>query len=309
MQMAIKQDNSYEEINISELVAHIWASKGLIIFITMLFAAGSVIYALNTPDKFTSTALLQVQSGTKSSNNNLSQLGGIASLAGISISSGNSNKSYYAVETLKSRDFLKHINSFEEVSPNLIAAVGYDFSKNQTVFDDSQYDAKIKKWIRPETKERKTIPSYLEVHENYMKLINITIDKKSGYLKIRFEHYSPEFSFSFINLLINELNLVARQKDINESEMAIEYLLNQLETVDASNVKNSIGQLIDSQIERLMLANVREDYLVSTIDAPFIPEENSYPSRPMIAILGTLMGGILVLFYVMTRYYLDKRRR
>ena len=109
----------------------------------MLFAAGSVIYALNTPDKFTSTALLQVQSGTKSSNNNLSQLGGIASLAGISISSGNSNKSYYAVETLKSRDFLKHINSFEEVSPNLIAAVGYDFSKNQTVFDDSQYDAKI----------------------------------------------------------------------------------------------------------------------------------------------------------------------
>lgn len=307
--MAIKQDNSYEEINISELVAHIWASKGLIIFITMLFAAGSVIYALNTPDKFTSTALLQVQSGTKSSNNNLSQLGGIASLAGISISSGNSNKSYYAVETLKSRDFLKHINSFEEVSPNLIAAVGYDFSKNQTVFDDSQYDAKIKKWIRPETKERKTIPSYLEVHENYMKLINITIDKKSGYLKIRFEHYSPEFSFSFINLLINELNLVARQKDINESEMAIEYLLNQLETVDASNVKNSIGQLIDSQIERLMLANVREDYLVSTIDAPFIPEENSYPSRPMIAILGTLMGGILVLFYVMTRYYLDKRRR
>ncbi len=307
--MAIQQDNSYEEINISELVAHIWASKGLIIFITMLFAAGSVIYALNTPDKFTSTALLQVQSGTKSSNNNLSQLGGIASLAGISISSGNSNKSYYAVETLKSRDFLKHINSFEEVSPNLIAAVGYDFSKNQTVFDDSQYDAKIKKWIRPETKERKTIPSYLEVHENYMKLINITIDKKSGYLKIRFEHYSPEFSFSFINLLINELNLVARQKDINESEKAIEYLLNQLETVDASNVKNSIGQLIDSQIERLMLANVREDYLVSTIDAPFIPEENSYPSRPMIAILGTLMGGILVLFYVMTRYYLDKRRR
>jgi len=307
--METQQDNSYEEINISELIAYLWASKGLIIFITILFAAGSVTYAINTPDKFTSTALLQVQSGAKSSSNNISQLGGIASLAGISISSGNSNKSYYAIETLKSRDFLKHINSFKEVAPNLVAAKGYDFYKKQTVFDETQYDAKMEKWIRAETKERKTVPSYLEVHENYMKHINITIDKKSGYLKIRFEHYSPEFSFSFINLLIDELNLVARQKDINESEMALEYLLNQLKTVEASNVKNSIGQLIDSQIERLMLANVREDYLVSTIDAPFIPEENSYPSRPMIAILGTLIGGILVLFYVLTRYYLDKRKR
>ena len=91
--------------------------------------------------------------------------------------------------------------------------------------------------------------------------------------------------------------------------MALEYLLNQNTTVESTNVKNSIGQLIDSQLERLMLANVRENYLVSAIDAPFIPEENSYPSRPMIAILGTLIGGILVLFYVLTRYYLDKRRR
>ena len=58
-----------------------------------------------------------------------------------------------------------------------------------------------------------------------------------------------------------------------------------------------------------MLANVKEDYLISTIDAPFIPEINSYPNRPFIAIFGTLLGALLSIFFVLIKYYLNKRKR
>lgn len=302
-------DSSGQEINLSEILRSLWASKLLIISITFLFALSSVIYAIKTPDKFTSTAILQVQSGTNNSNSSMSQFSGIASLAGISLPSGNTNKSYYVIETIKSRDFVKHLNSFDDISENLIAAVGYDSSKEKTLFDEKLFDVNSKTWVRDPSPERQKIPTYLEVHEKFIEQVDVSMDKKSGYLKISFEHFSPNFSYNFVNLIINELNIVTREKDISESQAALDYLLNQLSSTEVANVRNSISLLINNQLEKLMLANVKEDYLISTIDAPFIPEINSYPNRPFIAIFGTLLGALLSIFFVLIRYYLNKRKR
>ena len=220
-------DSSGQEINLSEILRSLWASKLLIISITFLFALSSVIYAIKTPDKFTSTAILQVQSGTDNSNSSMSQFSGIASLAGISLPSGNTNKSYYVIETIKSRDFVKHLNSFDDISENLIAAVGYDSSKEKTLFDEKLFDVNSKTWVRDPSPERQKIPTYLEVHEKFIEQVDVSMDKKSGYLKISFEHFSPNFSYNFVNLIINELNIVTREKDISESQAALDYLLNQ----------------------------------------------------------------------------------
>ena len=293
-------DSSGQEINLSEILRSLWASKLLIISITFLFALSSVIYAIKTPDKFTSTAILQVQSGTNNSNSSMSQFSGIASLAGISLPSGNTNKSYYVIE---------HLNSFDDISENLIAAVGYDSSKEKTLFDEKLFDVNSKTWVRDPSPERQKIPTYLEVHEKFIEQVDVSMDKKSGYLKISFEHFSPNFSYNFVNLIINELNIVTREKDISESQAALDYLLNQLSSTEVANVRNSISLLINNQLEKLMLANVKEDYLISTIDAPFIPEINSYPNRPFIAIFGTLLGALLSIFFVLIKYYLNKRKR
>ena len=302
--------SSYEEINVSEILRSLWSSKILIIIVTTLFAIGSVAFALMTPDKYSSSALLQVQYSKESSSGSIfSQLGGIASLAGVSLSSQSSNKSYYAIETIKSRDFLKHLNSFEGVAENLIAAKGYNASENETIFDENIFDAEKKLWIRGPTKERKTIPTYLEVHESYIKQINVSIDKKSGYISISFEHFSPQFAYSFINLIISELNSVSKKKDMEESEKSLEYLLNQSKSNDVANVRNSISFLINNQLEKLMLANVREDYLVSVVDAPYVPEINSYPNRPLIAIFGTIFGFLISIMYIFIIFYLEKRKR
>ena len=54
----------------------------------------------------------------------------------------------------------------------------------------------------------------------------------------------------------------------------------------------------------MMLANVRDEYVFKTIDPAIVPENKSEPKRALICVLGTLLGGLLALIYVLGRHYI-----
>ena len=297
-----------DAIDLTQLMFLVLRSKFTIIIITILFSVSSVFLAIYTPDRYQSSALLQVHSSSQGSmgSSMSSQLGGIAALAGISVNSGDSDKSYYTIETVNSREFLKHLLTFNGVKENLFASISYDKTNGNTVFDKKIFNNK--KWVRVPFDGKKSEPSYLEVYKDYIANLSIIKSEKSGYLKISFEHHSPIFAHNFLNLIINEINEVSKQSDIKESERALEYLANQSKNIEQKNIKDSIKGLVDSQLERLMLANIRDQHLVSTIDPSFIAEENFSPSRPIIVILGTIIGFFFSLLIIFLREYLSKRR-
>ena len=297
-----------DTIDLTQLMFLLLRSKFTIIIITILFSVSSIFLAIYTPDSYQSSALLQVHSSSQGSmgSSMSSQLGGIAALAGISINSGDSDKSYYTIEKVNSREFLKHLLTFNGVKENLFASISYDKTNGNTVFDKKIFNNK--KWVRVPFDGKESEPSHLEVYNDYIANLSIIKSKKSGYLKISFEHHSPIFAHNFLNLIINEINEVSKQSDIKESERALEYLANQSKNTEQKNIKDSIKSLVDSQLERLMLANIKDQYLVSTIDPPFIAEENFSPSRPIIVILGTIIGFFFSLLIIFLREYLSKRR-
>ena len=51
-----------------------------------------------------------------------------------------------------------------------------------------------------------------------------------------------------------------------------------------------------------MLANVSKDYVFDIIDPPVVPELKSKPSRALIFVLGTLLGGMLGIVWVLVRH-------
>jgi uncharacterized protein involved in exopolysaccharide biosynthesis len=301
---------SSDYIDLSILISTLWKSKLFISTITFIFAFGSVIFALNTPDRYQSSALLQVHSSSSNSitSSISSQFGGLASLAGISMPSGDVDKSYYTIETVMSRDFLRHLTTFDGVKENLVASIGYDINSKEVIYDEDVFQSAEKKWIRVPTSEREIEPTYLEVYKEYIKNISISKSKKSGYLSITFQHHSPVFAYEFLNLIINELNKASKEKDIEESKKALSYLETQFNNIEQKNIKESIRGLVDSQLQRLMLANIKDDYLVTPIDHPYVAEENFYPSRPLIAVVGTIIGLILSLLTVFFKEYLNSRK-
>ena len=46
-------------------------------------------------------------------------------------------------------------------------------------------------------------------------------------------------------------------------------------------------------MQKLMLASANENFIYKQLEYPIAPEKKSAPSRSLICILGTLLGGIL----------------
>lgn len=303
----INQYYQDSEINFGELFDEIKKNLISIILITSTFAIFSVFYSLSLPNIYYSQAILKISgdSASNSISSMASDFSGIASLGGINLPISG-DESDYAIELIKSKEFVKHISSFDGIKENIMAIKKYDLNNKTIVYDKNIYDAKNKEWLRNPPAGRSKVPSYLELHEEISKLMNITKDRKTGFIKISFEHQSPEFASNFLDLVIREINQITRQIKIDESKSSLDYLYRELPKINEMDIRKSLNNLIESQLKTQMLANVRSDFILNTIDAPYIPEIKSKPSRSIICILGTLVGFILSMMFVLIRYFIYK---
>jgi len=63
--------------------------------------------------------------------------------------------------------------------------------------------------------------------------------------------------------------------------------------------------LIESQTRVSMLADVRDEYVFQVVDPAMVPDEKVAPRRSLIAVLGTLLGGMLGVVIVLVRHYVS----
>jgi len=302
-----QENTTYDdEINLNELFSVLWKAKILIIVITSFFALSSVLFVLSLTDYYKSEAVLSV-AGESNLGSSLSGLGGLASIAGINLPSTGEDKSVIAIKTIESRAFLKHLITFENVLPSIIATKSYDSQSKKIQFDPKIYNENNGVWVRKPKKNQQSKPSYLEAHETYLKQISVNKDKISNLITISVEHISPIFAKELLELIISEANELLRNKDLRESSDAIAFLNTQIPKSSLITMKDAINRTLQSQLETQMLSKINTEYVLKVIEPPFIPERKSKPSRAMICILGTLFGGILSIILVLMRNYISGR--
>ena len=304
----LNEFSSNDEINILEIGSAVWREKFLIGLIVIVFAIGSVIYSLSLPNVFTSSSLLIQAEEQGSSPSMNSQVGGFAAMAGIDMgNAGGQDKATLAIAMLESRDFLKHILTFDGVTESLMAAESYNLQSKKLEFNKNDFNAESKTWVRQPGLYQTVIPSSLEVYEAYRETLSASIDKKTGFINISSTHISPYFAHDFLSLVIQEVNYLSRVRDLEESEEALKFLKIQLSETQNVDISRSINQLIESQLKTQMLANVRPDYLLQILDQPYTPILKSSPQRSLICIFGTFLGFLLGLIIVLGKYFLYEK--
>jgi uncharacterized protein involved in exopolysaccharide biosynthesis len=97
-----------------------------------------------------------------------------------------------------------------------------------------------------------------------------------------------------------------KKDDIDEANKSIKYLHKGLNDTSLSEMKKVFYQLIEQQEQTKMLASVREQYVLKTIDPAVVSEIKESPKRALICILATLLGGALSLFIVFVRHFYFK---
>jgi len=294
----------YGEIDLKELLGFLWEGKKLIIAIVVVSSLCSIFYALSLKDYYRSEAILSI-SGDSEQSMSLSRFSGLASIAGVNLpTSSAENKGALVQETIKSRTFLKHLITFEGILPSLMAAKTFDIKAKALIFDNNKYNVKTNTWVRKAKHPYQSTPSVLEARKEYLGNMAISQDKTTGFITISIEHISPVFAKNFLDLIIREVNVLLRQKDLRESSDALEFLTTEISKTSLIEIKSSINQLIQTQLQTQMMARINDDYILRTIEPPFIPETKSKPSRSIIVVLGAMLGGILGILWILIRHYL-----
>lgn len=203
----------------------------------------------------------------------LSQFGGLASLAGVSLG-GDANKAE-ALAQLTSRDITDRFIQQENLAPVLFA---------------NRWDAASGKWLNTSRRPPPTEGQAFRLFDKQVRKMGQ--DKKTGLVTLVIEWSDRTLATNWANRLVRLANDTLRQKAIAEATNSLQYLNNELTHNNVVELRKTLSDLIESQQKTLMLANERQDYIFKIIDAAKVPDRDDYvsPRKSVFSAVGTFAG-------------------
>ena len=306
----LKNKNLFEndEINLYELFKTFWDSKWLILSITTASCIFIVLYSLSIPNIYRSSALVMpAQSQGSNVSGALSGLGGLASMAGLSIPSGNSNNKEEAIAVLTSHQFLEDFIINNDILLPLMASKGWDAKKNELILNPKIYDIKNKKWIG-KSSGKTNAPTIQEAVRSFRQIYIVSENKKNGFVTISIDFYSPYVSKEWIDLIIENINETMRVQAVSMATSSLNYLNDQINKTNISEIKIVLSELAKSETQKIMLSKSSPEYVFKTIDKAFAPEIKISPRRSIICIIGALVGfSLSLLISILLRLRKEKK--
>ncbi len=264
-----------ETVDLYEYLAAVWRRKWLVGAIALACTAAAIAAALlMTPVYRAETLLLTVEEEQVPELGNLtSRFSGLASLAGINVSVGSAGEE--ALATLTSRGFIEHFVRDLDLMPVLFA---------------DQWDAETKSWNSDDSDD---IPTMYDAYEKFdEELLKVNPDWDTGLVTVAIEWENPAQAADWVNLMVSRVNAEMRARAIDEATRTIDALNAELQSTSVIEMRQAIFRLAEAQIQKRILAKVRNQYSFRVIDTARAPDEDQHirPKRPVLVAAGLVLG-------------------
>ncbi|MEQ3511933.1 Wzz/FepE/Etk N-terminal domain-containing protein [Pseudoalteromonas sp. BZB3] len=300
MAKASRQEAS--ELELTEIIKIFAYYKWLIVAITFLASVAGVVYALQVEDVYKAEATLSPVKEQSESAGQLGQLGGLASLAGLNVSSSN-NKVTLAIEKMSSRRFIINLIEKNNLLPELFAVKSWNKETDTLIFDDTIFNSKTMQWVE----KKKPRPSLQKAYYEFLKVYSVSQAKSSGLVKVKIEHISPSVAKKWVDLVVSQINVEMKNKDVLEAKKSISFLEKQLKETSVVDIRSLLHSLIEGHVRTIMFSQARDEYILSTIDPAIIEERKVAPNRAFIVVLFVLIGGFSSFILSMFLYIRNKQ--
>jgi len=204
------------------------------------------------------------------------RLGGLADMAGVSLGGSSAGaEGEQALARLKTRSFLTNHIKEKNLKPILFA---------------SRWSEQGKLWIDKE-------PSDREASELLLDMVTTSIDSKdkAGLVAFSLEWENPanpDKIADMANDLVSNMNFRAKQRAIVEAKNSISFLEKELEQTNILNSQTILYSMIEQQMQKIMLANIRDEFVFKVIDSAVVPRYAETKPVLMIIFIGFILGGL-----------------
>lgn len=277
-------------------------NRSFALFSAIIVAILSLNYAISLPNIYSAEAVLvPSKQADRGSGSSLGASGSnIAELVGLSGSSS-SDRTSKSLKILESKDFFSnYYNDFYYLS-RLYAVDSYDKSTNKIIFDREKIDVEKEQWIAGEK------PTFEAAHTNFLGVLSIDYDRLDGFITLTLDHQSPEFAKTWLETIILDLNNLVKSIETVEAQNSSDYLVNQLSDNDVLQLNSIFSAMLIEAYETLMLSEISDQFALSYIDKPRVPQRKSKPSRAFVSIFLFIIGVSLISIFLFLLSALGKK--
>jgi uncharacterized protein involved in exopolysaccharide biosynthesis len=279
-------------LDLRQLAARLAARRWWIVISTGLFLTVFTALAFLLPPKYRAVTVV-ISAGLErnaingSANSIVGSLGGLASLAGVSMGGDEATEESLAV--LQSRGFTEAFISEKNLVP---------------LFFAQKWDARAGKW----NVDEQHIPTLHEAFRYFDEEVRKVIeDKKTKLIKVQIDWKDRHEAADWTNELVRRLNSEMRRRAIAKAEASLVFLEKELAVTTEIGERETLFRLIEAQIRQRMLATVTQEYAFRVVDTATAPDANE-SVRPkklfMVAaglIIGVMVGTLSVLMFGVDR--------
>lgn len=209
----------------------------------------------------------------------INQFSGLAALAGIQTTSG---EVVHAIATLESRDLAREFIT--------------DLSLTEVLFA-SKWDDQNGTWKIEDPEDWPNVNDAVEYfHDNVM---SVQEEKKTGLIVLQLDWKDPAAGEIWATQLVNRANAKMRQRVIKESEKNLAYLTAELARTNIVALQDAIGQLLEVEIQKLMLARGNDDFAFRVVDSAHTEKDSFWPNNLVIVGLALSSAILFSLAYLL----------
>lgn len=211
------------------------------------------------------------------------QFSGLATLAGINGGQGDSTEE--AIALLKSRGFLEDFISSNDLLPILF---------------DEEWDSGSNAWVDKDSLKHPTLWRGYALLSDRMR---VSRDPVTGVVTLSIDWKDPVQAAQWVNILVDRMNSRMRERVISEARRSLEFLQKSFEETSIVALREAISRLMESQMQEMMLASVRQDFSFRVVDEARPPSVDDYtwPNAAIFAGIGLLLGGVVGIAYAAFR--------
>jgi hypothetical protein len=207
------------------------------------------------------------------------ELGGLASLAGVDIATGGLGNMQTAAAVLESHHLAEEFIRRNGLLPELKRAS----SRNSTLWRATEF---FKKGV-----------------------LTIVKDQRKGVTTVTIQWTDPATTERWANGYVALANELLRNRALEEATHNIAYLNEQLAKSNDVELRKVMYSLIENETKTLMLANGRREYAFQVVDPAVTPELKAGPHRLILTLIGLTIGFGLAAFTAVIRERVGRHRR
>ena len=292
-----------DEIDLRELFGALWRGKFLIMLCVIAAIALAALYLRSAERKYT-VRYVFAPVASENAGPNLGGLGGLASLAGVSLPSSSSGDFLTFKFLLKSEEVAAQILQDEKLTRSIFASEWDTKIQSYRKPPDGQYTPYIrtvKKLLTGQNEKNYIPPNAARLSAWLSGAFSSSEDRDTGFLTLSAETPKPDLMIRVMAKATEQTDRLLKERYIASAEQTMGFYQQQLAKARAREHREALAKLIAQEDQKLMLASKGTYFVAEPLTEPSVSLNPTSPKASLVLALSVVLGGFFGAALVLIR--------